>query len=430
MKNKKHSLIFDAHSYTYFIIALTVFAFITKLMIGTAFYNYVDLPTFNLPWMQSLGDGLFDVYAREATIDYPPVFLILLYPFSWLLKLPLVQLDRHLTMLVLKIVPVLFDCLMIPLIWMIFKKRSQKAGIIAASLWALNCSAVVNSTLWGQTDCIMAFLLLLCFYFIDSDRPIWGGVIFGIACITKFQSIYFAPVVFLQLVTSYNIKKVISSIGSGIAVAIAVFLPFMIGSGNMWLIPDLYFGGFDKYNFATLNAANIYALLGLNQVQTDYTFANGSMGAYLPFLNHINIGTFSAIMLVLCVAGIIAMYITAKRRSIWVMSLLFMQCIFMLTTKMHERYQFIVVPICLIIAYLADDIRFFIAHIALTITTGLNQFILLITYNNTIEEFWYLCFDKMLMWIAFANLIVFVYTVYICIDYCYRIPKDKVELCR
>lgn len=420
MKHKGHSIIFSKNSYVYFIIALTLYTFFTKMLAGAAYYNQVDLINFNLSWLDSLRDGLFDVYARNPSIDYPPVFLILLYPFAGLLNIPVVADDRHLIMIILKAVPVLFDCLIIPLIWMIFKNRSHKAGLIAASLWAVNCSAAVNSTLWGQTDTIMAFMLILSFYLLDSGRAVWGGVVFGLACVTKFQSLYFAPVVFMELVTKYNIKKVLSSIGAGIACGAAIFLPFMIGSHNVWLVPDLYFGGFGKYNYATLNAANFYAMMGLNGVQTDYSFANGSFGAFAPFLQHINIGVFGTIMLALAIIGMVALYVTAKNRSVWVFSILFMQCIFMMTTKMHERYQFIVVPLCLVFAYLADDLRFLAAYAMLSITTGINQFILLMGYNNSVESFWYLSFGKILSATAVVNMIAFIYTIYICIDYCYR----------
>lgn len=427
MKYNKLSLSFSNKSNYIYIIAITMSAFLIRLIIAMAYYNQVDLLNYNISWMDSLKDGLFDVYERNSSIDYPPIYLILLYPLSFLLNIDAVLKESTLLMLVLKIVPVIIDTLMIPLIWYIFNKRSPKTAIFVASLWAVNVSGIINSSLWGQTDTIMAFILILSFYFLENDKPILGGIMFALCAVTKFQALYFAPIVFLELITKYNWKKVLKSIGAGVLLGIIVFIPFMIGSKYLSLVFDLYLGGFDKYSYATLNAFNFYGVIGLNAVPTNQSFGYGYTGIISDLFKWLRIDIFGLIMMILSIALIVFLYFKAKRKSIWVFSFLFMQCIFMLTTKMHERYQFIVVPLCLIAAFMHDDMRFFKSYIALTVITAINQFALLLAYNNSQGNIWYNSFGNIVTIFSIVNFLIFIYTVFITVKWCFEKPSHMHE---
>ena len=47
----------------FFIVSLAVMAFFMRVIIGTSYFNAIDLMNYNKGWMESLSDGLFDSYA-------------------------------------------------------------------------------------------------------------------------------------------------------------------------------------------------------------------------------------------------------------------------------------------------------------------------------------------------------------------------------
>src|SRR5436853_614759 len=53
---------------------------------------------------------------------------------------------------------------------------------------------LINSMLWGQSDAVYAAGVVMCLYFILTDKPLAAVLAFSFAISVKLQAIFFAPV--------------------------------------------------------------------------------------------------------------------------------------------------------------------------------------------------------------------------------------------
>ena len=193
------------------------------------------------------------------------------------------------------------------------KKQNKILALFAASVWALNPALIFNCGVWGQTDSLMIFFLLLAFYLLEDNKPIPATVIYAIAGLTKFQSLYFAPLFLLLLFYKREIRKSLIAFGSGIATGIIIFFPFMLYSG-ITLPFEVYLGGAGKWQQLTFNAYNFYAAIGLNNV-SDQT----KVLSFLP------LSVISLILTLIVVGVFLYLFITAKNKCPWILGFLLMQ---------------------------------------------------------------------------------------------------------
>ncbi len=312
----------DRRQILWFLLALTISGFLLRIMIGYAAVHHYDL-NYYVDWSSGVNGGLFRAYEQIKSLDYPPLFLFPLTITGKLMALPIVSEIPGLEMLLLKGWQILFDTATIPLIYLVLYRQSRLIAAAGAALWAVNPTIIVNSSYWGQTDSIMLFLLVLSFWLLIQQKPVISAVIMTLACLMKFQSLYFAPVFGLFLITKFSWKKIGYSILAGILTALTVFMPFIAYSG--WMLPfEIYFGGFEQYQSASLNAFNYFTACGLNMQNSGETLIGGLSAEML-----------SAAILVISVFLLGFLYFTSTEKSPWLLSFLFIQTIFMFTTRMH-----------------------------------------------------------------------------------------------
>lgn len=429
-------------------ICILLFAFMLRLCVGILYSNYFDI-TWYRTWALGFQDGFFDAYTRLDTgryaLDYPPLYLYCLYIVGQLYKYLPVADYWMFEMLAMKIFPILFDVLAAGLFYLVCRKQSETFGVLAAVLWALNPSAVFNSAHWGQTDGLMVFLLLLAFYQIERNKPYLGSILFAVACLTKMQCLYFAPVLFLYLLRPDDAGEpgpdpsarktragrlwasfirlrwadALSCVGAALLTGIAGFLPFIAGSWEAWgvkslLLPfQVYFGGLGKYPYATLNAYNLYGASALNWVRDDRSLLFGTANADGVLTGGFTLHHFSTLMLILSLVLIVYVLLRGKREHrLWLGCFLFMQCTFMLTTRMHERYQFPVLFFSLMLFLRLRDFRWLMQYMALSLITLCNQFMLLVR-NNTINDRsapWDRIFIPVMVAMSLVNLVIFLWS--------------------
>ncbi len=367
--------------------------------------HYFDL-SYYVDWSTGVVGDLFGAYENIPNLDYPPMFLFPLYLVGLILKnTSALSFDPY-AMLALKFWQVFFDVALIWLIYFVAKRRDEIFAVFAAALWAINPSMIFDSAYWGQTDAIMIFLLLLSYHLLESKRPVCATVVFVIGCLTKFQTLYFAPVFGLVLLTDYNWKKFLQCAGAGAGTFFGVFTPFMLRSG-IDLPIRVYFGGLDMYQMASFNAANFFSAIGLNQLE-DTT----------PVLGLITAGNLGNLFLMLAVIFLIIIFFTAKNRCIWTMAFLFMQTVYMLSARMHERYQIPVLLFALMAYLIHRDSRMLGSFFALTITTLLNQFFVLNWYISPGSP-WISSFQTIILILGLINFALFLFTVYVSLDILY-----------
>ena len=345
--------------YTRALVCIVFSAFILRLMIGAGYLNSYDTE-WNIMWGVQLGDGFLLAYNHVNELDYPPLYLYPLWLVGRLVSIPRIGGYPPFRMLAIKFFPCLADSLTCAVLYRLTCRRNKKLGLLAASLWAVNPAVVFNCACWGQTDCVMIFMASLLMLALEEKHVLASGVLWAALFSTKLQGLYLTPVVGMEVLTvcfgSLHPKEFSLSAVRKPAVTrfcgfifgaaytlVLIYLPFMIGSGlspchgetgffaKFFRPITVYSEGVAKYPYCTLNGDNIYALFGLNGVKDD-----------LQILPGLRVSTVGTVFLLLSMAGVVAVYVFGRRRSHWLAGFLFMECVFMLTCRQHERYQIIV----------------------------------------------------------------------------------------
>lgn len=391
-----------------------LFALLTRLLLAMTYLNSFDTEWY-LKWAVDIQNGLLNAYdGHVRDLDYPPVYLILLWPVGRLLNIELLASYQPYRMLLIKFWPILFDILTVAAIYLIFRKRSVFLALCAAAAWAVNPSAIFNCACWGQTDTIMTFQMLLVFAAFDEDKPLWATFWFALAALTKMQCLYFAPVILFWFVRRKDWSRLLRALGIGFGTAAAVFLPFMIASRNALAIFEIYFGGFGKYPYINLNAFNLFGLGNFNWVTDRLSIIGGSLNEKGQMVGGFTFSMLGTILMLASIAFVCWVMLAAKKTNIWLHAALLMQCLFILTTRQHERYQFIVM-ILLLGAFLTEqDFKLFGLFAGVSVITFCNQSLLLDKIIH--QDAPYLASFNTLQAIGSAvNVLLFFCTVVVCI---------------
>ena len=386
------------------IFALFFMALFLRLIIAVGYYNPQDTLWYR-EWAIGTQNGFFNIYNNTAIdLDYPPVYLFFLYIIGLAYKVLGEGAHAYVQMFLLKFWPVVFDFILCAVLYKFADRLYINGGITAALLWMLNPAAIFNCAFWGQTDGLMCLLLLLSFWALEK-HPLLASVIFAVAGLTKLQSLYFTPVFLFFLFKNFGAKRFFMGVGCAAVTVAAVFLPFMIASGRPMLFFELYLGSANKYNYCTLSAYNLYGIFNLQWVPITNSLIGPVTYAHI-----------SAALFGVSVIGAVVCMLTAKKQAPFVHCLLLMQCIFMLTAKMHERYQFA----CLIFALLCyvayKEIHFLYSFLMLTFTVTVNHFVPLFNWNNQDSFFSHGYFPIMTV-MSVINFIFFVIITIWCLKY-------------
>jgi len=426
---EQHTKFYHLNS-TACIVVIAGMAFVLRLLIGMCYYNTFDLGSYNIPWAIGVRDGLFSAYSRLENLDYPPMFPFLLSFLGGAVEYAKNSNASQLLMLFIKLVPIVFDTAIVVVLYFVGLRYSQTLALLLSAVWALNPSSILNCAMWGQTDSMLLLFAGLTFLAFYDKRPAYACSFFALGCLAKLQMAYFAPVLLCELFFCYRPKRALSSLGIGVGIGLLGWLPFMIGSRDVFLPFRIYFGGFNSYNYINLNAYNIYGLSDNNWVTDTRSVLGGTYSAQFG----VNVGGFtyshwSTLLTVALLAVLVFSYYYAYKQKIEVPAVLpalfFMNSIFMVTVKMHERYQMPVLILCLLCFVLCRDKRFFYTFLGFVAVTLCNQGMLLFSKNfgGIFNE----TFDVVQQIGSAVNVALYVVMLYLYIEYYVKTPKQDAE---
>lgn len=378
-----------------------IFGAIMRLFVVMHYINQeVDIGLY-AHWAIGVQDNLFSAYDGHLIgLDYPPFYLIMMKPIGAVLQHLSFDNQKITYYLVLNFLPVLFDLLNIVLFYIFAQGRGKSVALLCAAVWAVNPSTIVNCAAWGQTDAIMLFQLVLALWAFEKKRPILGGILYAVAALTKLQPLYFALIILLIFIRERTWKDMIKFLSAGVGFALAVLLPFMIGS-NRWLLPfDVYLNGFNEFSYVNLNAFNVYGLFpSLNMLPNETSFIGGFT------YDHLNI-----IMLGITIALTALFVLRGKNHSIWVDCIFLNSLLFMITTRQHERYLMLVMAFSICAWLRLSDFRFFKIFCATTVITFVNQYLYLASMRGMNVHY-----NKMLVLFSALTIVLFAYTMFACV---------------
>lgn len=363
--------------------------------------------------------GTSAFYSDDYFCDYPPFYIYvlgILNKFTTLLNL-----NVHAVDFINKLPAVLCDMFIMALIYItVSRLHEKKQGFLMSVIFALCPIFIYNSSVWGQIESVLLIFLLVSFLELYRKNYLTATLLFAVAVLIKPQGLLLTPVYIFEILSTKNKRTIAGCILWGYAIFMLLSLPFspawsessgfwaFINALNpLWLI-DKYLTTLSSYNFFTVNAFNLYGLLGLNWVSLEK----------LGILSDI----ISASIIILAVAGGGYIYFKVKDRA----SKLFLSAYFILgflytfAFKMHERY--IILPVFFLLAeYLfTKNKRILWLFGGLSSVGFLNTFyILRLTLTGNSREVY-----GMVAPISILEVLIFVFSVYIIFTE-YICPKYK-----
>ncbi len=271
--------------------ALFALGLIVRIVIALVIRGYdVDVGDFSA-WASSVatnGPGSFyrldldPVVRRSMYIcDYPPGYILVLGVVGLLGN----WFGTGVTEFMIKLPPILADMLTA---WLIYRSMTEKTGRkgrqrIAPTVFTLSAAALIlfNPLLlltgagWGQSDSVM--MLFLALTLIWGMRKQWSFALpfYVLAVLMKPQVLMFGPLGLVALYLQFRetkaepearramLREFVIGFGVMLSVALAVVLPFCWGRGFGWLF-ELYGKTMGYYDYAAVNACNLYFLAGAN----------------------------------------------------------------------------------------------------------------------------------------------------------------------
>lgn len=278
-------------------------------------------------WAQSLAqNGFRDFYGSVSFCDYPPGYFYLLAPLGWLFtRLNLTYIEPAAAVL-LRLPAMLADFgIGAVLGHLAYQRRGERAARLTAGSVLFCPLLILNSAVWAQIDSVWCLFLLLAFAW--RKKPVQGAAAAAVALLIKPQALLFFP---LLAVVYWDKERFLAVYGkalcTGVAVMAALSLPFC--GGDFSVILEKYVGTMTGgYPYATVNAFNLYALLGANWKSLEEPFLFATYGFW------------GRIMIAVSVAAGVFCYCKAKRGP-WLSAAVMMTTLFLFGPMMHERYWF------------------------------------------------------------------------------------------
>ncbi len=198
------------------------------LLPGSGFPN--DLASFR-GWSGQLVDNTpLGFYDGQGLIDYPPVYLLLLW-IQGLFFSPFGGLGEG-----VKLIPIFTDLALATAVYFMARDlgASDKRALFAMVVVLLNPVTWFNSAVWGQVDSVGSFFMLLGLWALVHDRRELASALAVVAALTKIQLAVLGLLVGLIVLRRSLLPRegeaaparVLTSIAAGAIAAALICLPF------------------------------------------------------------------------------------------------------------------------------------------------------------------------------------------------------------
>jgi Gpi18-like mannosyltransferase len=313
------------------IIGLIGLAFVIRLLL-MPFTNY-DTEGYARWYDFIVRNGIRSALGQNFAIYTPP----------YLYLLSLVTLTQGVIpkIIAIKLIPIFFDLVNALLIFKILRLKYGvgKIPYLAAAVFLLAPTVIMNSALWGQIDSLYTCFLLACVFLLLTDRPLPAMIVFGVALSVKAQAAFLGP--FLLLIA---LKKRIPWYAFGLVplTYLVVMLPAMLAGRTLWDVLTVYLNQAAELQIPSHNAPNWYIFVP----QSTYPVS-------MP------VG-----LLITILISIIWVYVHTRRNSsnkhemVLLAALISVALMPFLLPKMHDRYFYPADVMSIILAFSAPQFWF------------------------------------------------------------------------
>lgn len=356
----EHKLIIKAREKIFLTLILTGILLL-RVLLAPRVQGYTGDINLFLNWAQNAAkDGLANFYTGQFFVDYPPGYIYILYIIG---KLQLIFNISQGSMLVLiKLPAILADVAATYFIYTISRKHSNANGaLLIALLYGLNPAVIINSAIWGQVDGFYTLFIAAMTYYAFEGKLVKASLIFVIAVLVKPQALIFTPVLLYAFIKAKSLRTLLISGMSSLALFVILLIPFSINQNILWIV-NKYTTTLASYPFASVNAFNLFTLFGGNWISDKGNFL---------FLSY---STWSTLFILATVAfsGFVYFKSNVKSKGLFISAFIIVS-VFVMCTKMHERYMFPAMILTLIWYIHSQEKYSLFAFAALTSTIFINH---------------------------------------------------------
>ncbi|MGN0775840.1 MAG: glycosyltransferase family 39 protein, partial [Candidatus Ventricola sp.] len=328
----------------------------------------VDMGCFGAWASRMAAVGPSGFYEEGYFCDYPPAYMLVLGALGGIANLFGISFGTMGGEMLLKTVPIFCDIL---LAWAVFFAADRAAGrrpaLGLAALIALNPATIITSACWGQIDSVLAVLLVAVLLLARQGR--WQAAIpvFALTVLAKPQAGLLAPLGVAALVRDAvkekeTRKPIALGLLGGAAVTAVIVLPFSLNQASPLWIVDKYVETLSSYAYATLSTGNLMFLLGGNWTPN----AQAVLGP-------ITYGQLGMALMVLAFVFGVLVYLRGQGRSrLMLSSAATMQLVFVLGSKMHERYILPALALLMLSFVETGDARLLISAVLASAASAVN----------------------------------------------------------
>ena len=259
--------------------------------------------------------------------------------------------------------------------WLIYRLARQAASarvaLLAALAYAVAPSMILDGAIWGQTDGVPIFFVLLAIVAVQARRPRQVGVFLALAVMIKPQPVIFIPIVLWYVLLTVGWRDVVKASLTGLITILVICSPFLLPPHIQMLA--YYHNTVHSFN-GVLNfaiALNLWFLLGSSIMHGSWTYQT-------PVFASVTLNSVG--MLLFAPVYALALVLVWRRRG---MATLYMAMglavvgFFDLTALQQGRYLF---PALAFLLLAAVYHRPFILHYAIASVTVFTNILLVAAY--------------------------------------------------
>ena len=348
---------------------LLLAALLLRVALSACVAGYgVDMGCFGAWASRMAAVGPANFYEEGYFCDYPPAYMLVLGALGGLANLFGLSFGTMGGEMLLKTVPIFCDILLALAVFLATDRVvGRRPALGMAALMALNPAYIIAGACWGQIDSVLAVLLVA--LLLLARRGKWQAAIpvFALAVLAKPQAGLLVPLGVAALlrdaVKEKETRKPIAlGLLGGVLVTAVIVLPFSANQSSPLWIVDKYVETLSSYAYATLSTGNLMFLLGGNWTPNDQAV-----------LGPITYGQLGMALMVLSFAFGIVVYLRGTgRKRLLLASAATMQLVFVLGSKMHERYILPALALLLLAFVETGDVRLLASAVLASAAAAVN----------------------------------------------------------
>ncbi len=405
----------DTHMYIAVVLAVGA---LIRIFAAVSYRGHnTDMSCF-IGWSDSIfKNGLSQFYLAEGFHDYPPGYVYVMYLLGAVKNIFL--LEGGALWLWIKTPSIIADLAAGYFIYYVATKKYNNAAAAWLSAFIVfNPAVILNSSVWGQVDSILAILCLVCVYYASQKQLIKSFFMFALAFLVKPQAIFIAPVLVFAIIDQvilsddYSNEKLIKTLLGAAGAIVAMLILFMPFGTNpihgIEVIINQYIETVKQYNYMTVNAFNLYGAMGQNWAEA------GGAVSVLGYISIAAVWTYAAIVF----------FKSKSEAKYYITAFILIFGVFMLSVKMHERYAFPAIFMLAMLLVYAPSTKNFAAYGLVTLSQFLNIAWVLLVYETDPNRYFR---SPLIVVASVVNLILFAVLIYLFYEKGESVKRTKPE---